>query len=39
MTLRVNRMWGKPEGLPVNLRVYRLFVEMYIHHYSRRRDW
>lgn len=25
MTLRVNRMWGKPEGLPVNLRVYRLF--------------
>ena len=38
-TLRVSGMWGKPEGMSVNLRVYRLFVGMYIHYYSRRRDW
>ena len=25
ITLRVDGLWGKPEGLPVNLRVYRLF--------------
>ena len=25
ITLRVDGMWGKPEGKPVNLRVYRLF--------------
>ena len=25
ITLRVDGMWVKPEGKPVNLRVYRLF--------------